>query len=207
MRASSSTTSRLGVGAGPGGGHQPGGVPVVGNFGSGPGFLGMSPAMTGLRGGASGQPHSMIRSKNEPTGAHPLAVRLGRDRPACPGTGGQPQLVVLDVVAGYITDRGDPGVSNHTEQAGAAHSRPRRRSWAPGTCRAAAGSGASAQRPGARRPRSEPTRHRHASRLPLAGRDGAHRAGACCAASIWATASASASISSDACRYCLARCK
>jgi hypothetical protein len=35
-----------------------------GNFGSGSGFLGMSPAMTGLRAGASGQSHSMIRSKN-----------------------------------------------------------------------------------------------------------------------------------------------
>jgi hypothetical protein len=35
-----------------------------GNFGSGPGFLGMSPAMTGLRGGASGQSHSMIRPEN-----------------------------------------------------------------------------------------------------------------------------------------------
>jgi hypothetical protein len=35
-----------------------------GNFGSGPGFWGMSQAMTGLRGGAPGQSHSMIRSKN-----------------------------------------------------------------------------------------------------------------------------------------------
>ena len=34
------------------------------NFGSGSGFFGMSPAMTGLRDGASGQSHSMIRSKN-----------------------------------------------------------------------------------------------------------------------------------------------
>jgi transposase len=38
-----------------------------GNFGSGSGFLGMSPAMTGLRAGASGQSHSMIRSKNART--------------------------------------------------------------------------------------------------------------------------------------------
>jgi hypothetical protein len=35
-----------------------------GNLGSGSGFVGMSPAMTGLRRGASGQSHSMIRSKN-----------------------------------------------------------------------------------------------------------------------------------------------
>jgi len=35
-----------------------------GNFGSGSGFWGMSQAITGLRGGASGQSHSMIRSKN-----------------------------------------------------------------------------------------------------------------------------------------------
>jgi hypothetical protein len=37
------------------------------NLGSGSGFLGMSQAMTGLRGGASGQSHSMIRSKNART--------------------------------------------------------------------------------------------------------------------------------------------
>jgi len=35
-----------------------------GNFGSGSGFLGMSPAITGLRSGASGQSHSMIRPEN-----------------------------------------------------------------------------------------------------------------------------------------------
>jgi len=34
------------------------------NFGSGSGFLGISPAMTGLRAGAPGQSHSMLRSKN-----------------------------------------------------------------------------------------------------------------------------------------------
>jgi hypothetical protein len=37
------------------------------NLGSGSGFFGMSPAMTGLRGGASGQSHLMIRSKNART--------------------------------------------------------------------------------------------------------------------------------------------
>jgi hypothetical protein len=36
-------------------------------LGSGSGFFGMSLAMTGLRGGASGQSHSMIRSKNART--------------------------------------------------------------------------------------------------------------------------------------------
>ena len=48
------------------------------NFGSGSGFFGMSPAMTGLRGGASGQSHSMIRSKNDAHHPQPLPVRLGR---------------------------------------------------------------------------------------------------------------------------------
>jgi hypothetical protein len=38
--------------------------PPGGNFGSGPGFGGMSPAMTGLRAGAPGQCHSMIRPEN-----------------------------------------------------------------------------------------------------------------------------------------------
>ena len=46
-----------------------------GNFGSGSGFLGMSPAMTGLRAGASGQSQSMIRSKNART---VLARKLDR---------------------------------------------------------------------------------------------------------------------------------
>ena len=54
-----------GVGAGPGGGHQPGGVAVVEELRQRLGLRGgMSPAMIGLRGGASGQSHSMIRSKN-----------------------------------------------------------------------------------------------------------------------------------------------
>jgi len=41
--------------------------PVVENLGSCSGFFGMSPAITGLRAGASGQSHSMIRSKNRRT--------------------------------------------------------------------------------------------------------------------------------------------
>jgi hypothetical protein len=36
-------------------------------LGSGSGFFGMSPLITGLRAGASGQSHSIIRSKNERT--------------------------------------------------------------------------------------------------------------------------------------------
>ena len=65
-----------GVGGGPGGGHQPGRVAVVEELRQRLGFLGMSPAMTGLRGGASGQSHSMIRSKNCADGPHPLPVGL-----------------------------------------------------------------------------------------------------------------------------------
>ena len=70
--------------------------------------------MTGLRGGASGQSHSMIRPGERPDGADPLPVRLSGDHLAGgPGLDGEPDLVVLDVIAADIADRGYASVGEH----------------------------------------------------------------------------------------------
>jgi hypothetical protein len=65
VRASSSTTSRSrGSALARAAAISRAASRSPGNFGNGSGFFGMSQAMTGLRAGASGQSHSMIRSKN-----------------------------------------------------------------------------------------------------------------------------------------------
>jgi hypothetical protein len=70
--------------------------------------------MTGLRAGASGQSHSMIRSKNWRTVRIRCRLCLGRDRPAAgPVPGGQPHLVILDVITADGADRSDLGVGDH----------------------------------------------------------------------------------------------
>jgi hypothetical protein len=79
------------------------------NFGSGSGFFGMSPAMTGLRGGASGQSHSMIRSKNARTvRTRCRCVSAVITWPPARGLGGQPHLAVLDVIAPHRGDTVQP---------------------------------------------------------------------------------------------------
>jgi hypothetical protein len=180
-------------------------------LGSGSGFFGMSPAMTGLRGGASGQSHSMIRPGERPDGADPLPVRLGRDHLAAgPGPGGQPHLVVLDVIAAHRGDAVQPGVGDHPpgelaqrvlrgvdarggEERGQALQIPldRRRDLrrrGP-DLRPLRGGGTAGHGPAGGRP---------------AGGQRAHRTATVWTASISATAAVSASISSDARRYSLA---
>jgi hypothetical protein len=179
----------------------------------------MSPAMTGLRGGASGQSHPMIRPGERPDGADPLPVCLGRDDLAAgPGPGGEPYLVVLDVIAAHGADAVQPGVGDHPpgelaqrvlrgvhagrgEERGQPLQVPldrrrrlRRRGPDLGPLR---GGDAAGHRPAGGRP---------------AGGQRAHRTAACCTASISATAALSASISSAARRYSvasqsLARCR
>jgi hypothetical protein len=67
----------------------------------------MSHAITGLRGGVPGQSCLDDPLEELAHGPHPLPVRLRGDRlAAAPGLGGQPYLVVLDVIAADVTDRG-----------------------------------------------------------------------------------------------------
>jgi len=67
-----------------------------------------------LRAGAPGQSCLDDPLKELAHRAHPLPVRLRSDRPpAAPGLSGQPCLVVLDVIAADVTDRGQPGVGDH----------------------------------------------------------------------------------------------
>ena len=112
MRASSfdhEPVARIGGGAG--GGHELRGVAVVEELRQRLGRGGMSPPMIGLRAGASGQSHSMIRSKNDAQHAQPLPLGVGRQRRALvAGLVGEPHLEVLDVVAADLGDRGDVGV-------------------------------------------------------------------------------------------------
>src|SRR6266513_3050186 len=100
VRASSSITSRSrGSGQARAAAMSLAASRSPGNFGSGSGFLGMSPPRTGLRGGASGQSHSMIRSGERAQGPQPLPVGVGRQGAFGAGLAGQPDLEVLDVVA------------------------------------------------------------------------------------------------------------
>jgi hypothetical protein len=56
----------------------------------------------------------MIRPGELAHGPHPLPVRLRCNRLAtAAGLGGQPYLVVLDVIAADVTDRDQPGLSHH----------------------------------------------------------------------------------------------
>jgi hypothetical protein len=179
----------------------------------------MSPAMTGLRGGASGQSHSMIRPGERPDGPDPLPVRLGCDHLAGgPGLGSQPDLVVLDVIAAHRSDAVQPGVGDHPpgelaqrvlrgvdagrgEERGQALQVPADRlrdlrCLGP-DLRPLRGGGAAGHCPAGGRP---------------AGGQRAHRTATVWTASISATAASSASISSAARRYSpasqsLARCR
>ena len=208
-----------GVGAGPGGGHQPGRVAVVEELGQRLGLFRDVPGDDRVAGRRVGPVPLDDPLEERPDGADPLPVRLGRDRPAAgPGPGGQPHLVVLDVIAAHRGDGLQPGVGDHP----------------PGelaqrvlcSVHAARGEerGQPLQIPLDRRrhlrrrgPDLRPLRggdaagHRPAGGRPAGGQR-AHRTAASCTASISATAAASASISSAARRYSpasqsLARCR
>jgi hypothetical protein len=70
--------------------------------------------MTGLRAGAPGQSCLDDPLEELADGPHSLPVRLGSDRlAAAAGLGGQPHLVILDVVAADITDRGQVRLGDH----------------------------------------------------------------------------------------------
>jgi hypothetical protein len=103
-----------GVGAGPGGGHQPGGVPVIEELRQRLRFLGDVPGDDRVAGRRAG-PVPLDDPLGELAhGPHPLPVRLGGDRlAAAAGLGGQPHLVVLDVIAADITDRSQAGLGHH----------------------------------------------------------------------------------------------
>jgi hypothetical protein len=102
------------VGAGPGGGHQPGGVPVVEELRQRLGFLGDVPGDHRVAGRGIGPVPLDDPLEELAHGPHPLPVRLrGDGLAAAPGAGGQPDLVVLDVIAADVTDRGQPGFGDH----------------------------------------------------------------------------------------------
>jgi hypothetical protein len=74
----------------------------------------MSQAITGLRDGAPGQSCLDDPLEELAHGSDPLPVCLLRDRlAAAAGLGGQPYLVVLDVIAADVTDRGQAGFGDH----------------------------------------------------------------------------------------------
>jgi hypothetical protein len=74
----------------------------------------MSQAMTGLRGGAPGQSCLDDPLEELADGPHPLPVGFRGDRLAgAPGLGGQPYLVVLDVIAADVPDRGQVRLGDH----------------------------------------------------------------------------------------------
>ena len=103
-----------GVGAGPGGGHQPGRVAVVEELRQRLGLLGDVPGDDRVTGRRIGPVPFDDPLEELAHGPHPLPVCLRRDRPASrPGPGGQPHLVVLDVIAADIADRGQPGLGDH----------------------------------------------------------------------------------------------
>ena len=208
-----------GVGAGPGGGHQPGGVAVIEELGQRLGLFGDVPGDDRVAGWRVGPVPLDDPLEERPDGADPLPVRLGRDHLAGgPGLDGEPDLVVLDVVA---ADRGDavqPGVGDQPagelaqgilrgvhagrgEERGQALQVPldRRR-------------GLRRRGPDLRPLRRSGTAGRRPAGGRLTGRQRGHRTATVCTASISATAASSASINSAARRYSpasqsLARCR
>jgi hypothetical protein len=103
-----------GAGAGPRGGHQPGGVAVAGELRQRLGFVGDIPGDHGVARRGAGPVPLDDPLEELPHGPRPLPVRLRGDRPpASPGLGGQPHLVILDVIAADITDRGQAGLGDH----------------------------------------------------------------------------------------------
>jgi hypothetical protein len=192
------------VGAGPGSGHQLCGVPVVEELRQWLGFVGDVPGDDRVAGRRVGPVPLDDPLEELPHRAHPLPVRLLRDRPpTAPGPGGQPYLVVLDVIAADVTDRGQAGLGDHP--AGQLAQRAVGRIDAAGRQERAQLSQVAVHY------RGYPGRHGLDLRpfslslptcgLPLTGGEGAHRAAAACTASISLTAAVSASISAAARRY------
>jgi hypothetical protein len=103
-----------GVGAGLGGGHQPGGVAVVEELGQRLGLFRDVPGDDRVAGRRVGPVPLDDPLEERPDGADPLPVRLRRDDLAAgPGLGGQPHLVVLDVIAPHRGNTAQPGVGDH----------------------------------------------------------------------------------------------
>jgi hypothetical protein len=113
-RASTSMTSRSRGSALPGGGHQLGRVAVAGELRQRLGLFQDVPGDDRVAGWRVGPVPLDDPLERRPDGPHPLPVRLGRDRPAArPGLGGQPYLVVLDVITAHRGDAVQPGVGDH----------------------------------------------------------------------------------------------
>ena len=172
-----------GVGAGPGGGHQPGRVAVVEELRQRLGLFRDVPGDDRVAGRRVGPVPLDDPLEERPDGPHPLPVRLGGSSAARPWPGGQPYLVVLDVVAAHLGDAVKPGVGSSTGRTGAARRPPRPRCPGRGTRPAAADTAGSSPRPAARRP--DPA-HCAAAALPATARprrrgggQRAHRTAAC----------------------------
>ena len=192
------------VGAGPGGSHQPGRVAVVEELRQRLGLFRDVPADDRVAGRRIGPVPLDDPLEELAHCAQPLPARFRRDHPAVDAwLGGQPHLVVLDVVAADITDCGDARVGEHP--AGELAQRTVGRIDAPGRQERAQLPQVAAHHGGhPRRCDLDPGPLGvgvPASRLPLGSTDGAHRATASCTASISATAAVSASISAAARRY------
>ena len=103
-----------GVSAGPGGGHQPCSVAVAEELRQRLGFLGDVPGDHWVAGRGAGPVPPDDPLKELAHGPHPLPAGLRGDRlSAAARLGGQPYLVVLDVIAADVTDRGQPGLGDH----------------------------------------------------------------------------------------------
>jgi len=101
------------VGAAPGGGHQPGGVAVIEELRQRLGFLGDVPGDDRVAGRGVGPVPLDDPLEERPDGPHPLPVRLPADHLVSgPVLAGQPHLVILDVIAADVGDRGDPALGD-----------------------------------------------------------------------------------------------
>jgi hypothetical protein len=208
-----------GISAGPGRGHQLGGVAVIEEPGQRLGLFRDVPGDDRVAGRRVGPVPLDDPLEELAYGPHPLAMRLGRDRlAAAPGLDGEPYLVVLDVITAHRGDTVQPGIGGQPPGELA------QRVLRGGHAARGQERGQPLQVPLDRRCRlrcrgldlrplrgGDAAGHRPASGR-AAGRQRAHRTATVWTASISATAAVSASISSAARRYSpasqsLARCR